>query len=240
MLVLGACSRRDEQTTVTGAQLEASVSTTPREAELNDAAKRWNQAMSQRDLSLLAGVYGVRVTFYGVPLRHDQVLQVLSDAFTKDPSFTQSIDDVRTGNGTRVRMKRTWVTLGAQHSETTWLQLAREDGKLVVVGQGDDKPEGPKIGRCEDLAQRVVLSTPRATSMMHAQANGYPNESRVVATPPEWPMYVVTIIDRTTPHPIAIGWFDVVPETGEVSDAFTGETLTPNRDLIAQMRTCKP
>jgi hypothetical protein len=137
-------------------------------------------------------------------------------------------------------MKRTWVTLGTQHSEATWLELARADGKLVVVGQGGEKREGPRVGRCEDLAQRVVLSTPRATSMMQAASNGHPNESRVVATPPEWPMYVVTIIDHTTPKPVAIGWFDVVPDAGEVSDAFTGETLTPNRDLIAEMRKCTP
>jgi hypothetical protein len=25
-----------------------------------------------------------------------------------------------------------------------------------------------------------------------------------------------------------------------VTDAFTGETVTPNRDLIAEMRKCKP
>jgi nucleosome binding factor SPN SPT16 subunit len=73
MLVLGACSRRDEGTTITGAKVDASA--TPRQAELDDAAKRWNQAMSQRDLSLLAKVYGMHVTFYGVPLRHDQVIQ---------------------------------------------------------------------------------------------------------------------------------------------------------------------
>jgi len=37
---------------------------------------------------------------------------------------------------------------------------------------------------------------------------------------------------------VAIGWFDVVPQTGEVSDAFGGETLKPDGDLVAALRNC--
>ena len=231
---------------MTAAKVDASMSATPREAEVHDAAQRWNRAMSQRDLSLLAGVYGTKVTFHGVPLRHDQMLQVLSDAFVKDPSFTQSIAEVRPGAGAdrRVRVKRKWVTLGVTHEQPTWLELSREDGKLVVTAQGDATSDArakqPNEDRCEELARRVVLSTPRATALMRAPGDGYPNEAYVALTPPEWPAWVVTVIDHTTPNPVAIGWFDVVPETGEVSEAFTGETLAPNRDLLAEMRKCKP
>ena len=70
----GACSRHDDETTVTSAKLQSS--TTPQEGEALAAARRWDAAMSQRDLSLLANVYGNRVMFYGVPLRHDQTIQI--------------------------------------------------------------------------------------------------------------------------------------------------------------------
>jgi hypothetical protein len=238
LLIATACSRHDDQTTITSAKVNGS--STPRENDALDAAKRWNAAMSQRDLTLIASVYGAHVMFLGVPLRHDQVVQVLSDAFVKDPSFTQSITDVKNPVPDRIEMKRTWVTTGKSHTDSTWLRLAREDGKLVVIEQGDPSSDArvssqsdTKQEYCDGLAQRVVMSTDKARALVDVPRgplqNGYANEVRVVA---------VTVIDHTTMKAVAIGWFDVVPQTGEVSDALGGETLKPNGDLVAQMRKC--
>jgi hypothetical protein len=238
LTVLGACSRHDDEITVTSAKVASTM--TPRERDAQDAAQRWNAAMSQRDLTLLAAVYGANVVFYGVPLRHDQVLQVLSDAFVKDPSFTQSITDVRMPAADRIELKRTYVVTGKSRNDPAWLKLAREDGKLVVVEQGDPTSDARLDARprakeeyCEGLAQRVVLSTDKARALV-----GHANEVHVVFAPPMWPAYVVTVLDKTQTRPVAIGWFDVVPQTGEVSDAFGGETLKPNGDLVAQLRNC--
>ena len=242
-----ACSRHDDKTTVTSAKVQSS--STPQENDSLAAARRWDAAMSQRDLSLLANVYGKNVVFYGVPLRHDQVIQVLSDMFVKDPSFTQSISDVRSPTADRIEMKETKVVTGKSRSDKAWLKLAREDGALVVVEQGDASSDArlaaqsnPKPEYCEGLAQRVVMSTEKARALVDVPRgpgnNGYANEARVVVAPPSWPAYVVAVIDHTTPKAVAIGWYDVVPQTGEVSDAFNGETLKPDADLVAQLRKC--
>jgi hypothetical protein len=247
-----ACSRHDdddEKTTVTSAKVQSS--STPQEHDALAAAKRWDAAMSQRDLSLLANVYGKNVVFYGVPLRHDEVIQALSDMFVKDPSFTQTISEVRMPATNRIELKQTKVVTGKSRSDRAWLVLAREDGALVVVQQGDESSDarivaqaGTKQEYCEGLAQRVVLSTAKARALIDVprgpKSDGKPNEVRLVAAPPTWPAYVVAVIDRTTPKPVAIGWFDVVPQTGEVSDAFGGETLKPDADLIAALRSCAP
>ena len=246
VLAFAACSKHDEQTTTTSAKVE---STTAPESDTLAAARRWDAAMSQRDLSLLANAYGKNVLFYGVPLRHDQVIQVLSDMFVKDPSFTQSMSDVKTPSADRVELDRKSVVLGKSRNDRAWLKLAREDGKLVVVEQGDQTSDArisaqsnTKEEYCEGLAQRTVLSTDKARALVDVprgpQQNGYANDVRVVATPPSWPDYVVAVIDKTTQNPVAIGWFDVVPQTGEVSDALGGETLKPNADLVAQIRKC--
>jgi len=242
-----ACSRHDDQTTVTSAKVQSS--STPQESDAVAAARRWDAAMSQRDLSLLSGVYGQNVVFYGVPLRHDQVIQALSDMFVKDPSFTQSISDVRTPAADRIELKQTKVVTGKSRSDKAWLKVAREDGALVVVEQGDASSDArlgaqtsAKEEYCEGLAQRVLLSTDKARSLVDVPrgpgGNGYANEVRLVVAPPSWPAYVIAVIDHTTPKPVAIGWFDVVPQTGEVSDAFGGETLKPNGDLVAALRNC--
>lgn len=248
-LLASACSRHDDddKTTVTSAKMQSS--STPQESDALAAARRWDAAMSQRDLSLLANVYGKNVTFYGVPLRHDQVIQALSDMFVKDPSFTQSISDVRTPAADRVELKQTKVITGKSRSDAAWLKLAREDGALVVVEQGDASSNArlaaqtsAKEEYCEGLAQRVVMSTDKGRSLVDVPRgrgnDGYANEVRLVLAPPSWPAYVVAVIDHTTPKPIAIGWFDVVPQTGEVSDAFGGETLKPDGDLVAALRKC--
>jgi hypothetical protein len=245
----GACSRHDDEdkTTTTSAKLQSSSS--PRENDALAAAKRWDAAMSQRDLSLLANVYGEHVVFYGLPLRHDQVIQALSDMFVKDPSFTQSISDVRTPLEGRVELKRTFVVTGKSRIEPAWLKLAREDGALVVVEQGDETSDariaaesGAKEEYCEGLAQRVVMSTDKGRALVDVPRgpgmSGNANEVRLVAAPPSWPAYVVAVIDHTTRKSVTIGWFDVVPQTGEVSDAFGGETLKPDADLIAALRSC--
>ena len=242
-----ACSRDDDKTTVTSAKVRSSSS--PRENDELAAARRWDAAMSQRDLSLLAGVYGKNVVFYGVPLRHDQVIQALSDMFVKDPSFTQSISDVKTPAADRVELEQTKVVTGKSRTDKAWLVLAREDGALVVVQQGDATSDArlaaqsnAKQDYCEGLAQRVVMSTDKARTLVDVPrgpgGSGYANEVRLVAAPPSWPAYVVAVIDHTTPKPVAIGWFDVVPQTGEVSDAFSGETLEPNAGLVAALRKC--
>ncbi|HEY2370038.1 MAG TPA: hypothetical protein VGH87_26755 [Polyangiaceae bacterium] len=243
-----ACSRHDDdKTTVTSAKMQSSSG--PQENDALAAAKRWDAAMSQRDLSLLANVYGKNVLFYGVPLRHDQVIQALSDMFVKDPSFTQSISDVRTPAADRVELEQTKVVTGKSRSEKAWLELAREDGALVVVEQSDADTDArlaaqtnAKEEYCEGLAQRVVMSTNKGRSLVDVPrgpgGSGYANEVRLVVTPPSWPAYVVAVIDHTTPKPVAIGWFDVVPQTGEVSDAFGGETLKPDADLVAALRKC--
>jgi len=239
LLVLATCSRREETTTTTTTSAAIDGSVTPREAEGVDAAQRWNNAMAQRDLAQLAHVYGAYVTFAGVPMRRAQLLQVLGDRFLKDPSFTQSIDEVRLAAPLLVQLDRTFVVLGTTHVEPTTLDLAREDGgKLVVVGESDTSPHAVNDARCVNLAMRVVLSTPRAREMLHAEGDGQPNVARVVATPPRWPAWVVAIVDRTTPREIAIGWFDVVPATREVSEVFTGETLAPAEKLVDAMQTC--
>lgn len=248
LAALCACSRHDEdKTTVTSAKVQSS--STPQENDAAAAAKRWDAAMSQRDLSLLANVYGKNVVFYGVPLRHDQVIQALSDMFVKDPSFTQSISDVRTPAADRVELKQTKVITGKSRNDQAWLKLAREDGALVVVEQGDASSDArlaaqtkAKEDYCEGLAQRVVMSTDKARSLVDVPrgpgGSGYANEVRLVLAPPSWPAYVIAVIDHTTPRPVAIGWFDVVPQTGEVSDAFGGETLKPDADLVAALRKC--
>jgi hypothetical protein len=247
-LFASACSRHDDdKTTLTSAKVQSS--STPRENDSLAATKRWDAAMSQRDLSLLSNVYGNRVLFYGVPLRHDQVIQALSDMFVKDPSFTQTISEVRMPANGRVELKQSKVVTGKAQSDSVWLVLAREEGALVVVEQGDAISDariaaqaGPKEEYCEGLAQRVVLSTEKARALVDVPRgpgnNGYANEVRLVAAPPSWPAYVIAVIDRTTPKPVAIGWFDVVAQTGEVSDAFGGETLKPDADLIAALRSC--
>ena len=241
-----ACSRHDDTTTITSAKVDGGAS--PRENDALDAARRWNAAMSQRDLTLLANVYGANVTFAGVPLRHDQVIQVLSDSFVKDPSFTQSITDVRSPVADRIELKRTWVTVGKSHSDSMWLKLAREDGKLVIVEQGDPISDArlsseadAKEDYCDGLSRRVVMSTDKARSLVDVPRGPQQvgaNEVRVVVAPPTWPAYAVAVIDHTTPKAVTIGWFDVVPQTGEVSDALGGETLAPNGELVAQMRKC--
>ena len=246
LAALASCSRHDDKTTVTSAKVQGS--NTPQENDAVATARRWDAAMSQRDLSLLARVYGKNVSFYGVPLRHDQVIQALSDMFVKDPSFTQSVSEVRMPSPERIELKHTKVVTGKSRNDKAWLKLAREDGALVVVEQGDASSDArlaapsAKEEYCEGLAQRVVLSTEKGRSLVDVPRgpgnNGYANEVRLVLAPPSWPAYVVAVIDHTTPKPIAIGWFDVVPQTGEVSDAFGGETLKRNADLIAQLRNC--
>jgi len=244
----GACSKHDEdKATVTSAKVQSSR--TPQENDALAAARRWDAAMSQRDLSLLANVYGRSVVFYGVPLRHDQVIQALSDMFVKDPSFTQSASELRMPSADRIELKQTKVVTGKSRIDKAWLKLAREDGALVVVEQGDADSDSrlaaqttPKEEYCEGLAQRVVLSTSKARALVDVPRgpgnSGYANEARLVIAPPSWPAYVIAVIDRTTPKPVAIGWFDVVPQTGEVSDAFGGETLKPDGNLIAALRSC--
>ena len=244
----GACSKHDEdKATVTSAKVQSSR--TPQENDALAAARRWDAAMSQRDLSLLANVYGKSVVFYGVPLRHDQVIQALSDMFVKDPSFTQSIAEAKSPAQDRVELKRTAIVSGKSRSDAAWLKLAREGGALVVVEQGDEASDARlsaqatgKEEYCEGLAQRVVLSTAKARALVDVPRgpgkDGYANGVRLVAAPPAWPAYVIAVIDQTTPKPVAIGWFDVVPQTGEVSDAFGGETLKPDGDLVAALRNC--
>ena len=232
----GACSRRDDPVTLTSAKLDG---TTPHDSDTRDTARRWDAAMSHRDLSLLSHVYGRKVIFHGVPLRHDQVILALGDMFVKDPSFTQSISDVRIPVDERVELKRTSVVTGKSRSDAVWLELARDGGALVVVRQGDESSDARLAApgeedRCEALAERAVLSTDKARAL----TGELTNEVRLVMGPPSWPAYVVAVIDRTTPKTVAIGWFDVVPETGEVSDTFGAETLNPDAGLLAQLRSC--
>jgi len=235
-LAVVACSRRHEEPTLTSATLDAAAST-PRESEVLEATRFWSRAMSQHEIALLSKAYGSRVIFYGVPMRRDQVLQALGDAFAKDPSFTQSIEEPRFVPPARVQMQRTWVAFGVPHTEEMWVELAREDGRLAVVLQGDQPDHRD---RCALLAYHLVLSSSRASELVHPEDSRRPNEACVVVMPPEWPTYVVAVVDHTTPRPVAIGWFEVTPKTADVTDAFTGETIAPSPSLVAQMRGCQP
>jgi hypothetical protein len=235
-LAVMACSRRHEEPTLTSATLDAAAPV-PRQSEMLEATRSWSRAMSQRDLELLAKAYGSRVIFYGVPMRREQVLQALSDAFAKDPSFTQSIENPRVILPARVQMTRRWVAFGVARTEEMWVELAREDGTLAVVLQGDQPDHRD---RCALLAYHLVLSSPRANELVHPPDSPRPNEARVAVMPPEWPTYVVAVVDHTTPRPVAIGWFEVTPKTADVTDAFTGETIEPSPKLVAQMRGCQP
>jgi len=229
LALAAACSRHDEQISVTSAKMDAA----PHDSDAIAAARRWDAAMSQRDLSRLSNVYGVHVDFHGVPLRHDQVLQALGDMFVKDPSFTQSISDVWTPAAEHVELERASVIAGKPRRDSVRLELARQDGALVVVRQSGESDDA-KDERCEALAERVVMSTDRARAL----TNDPRNEVRLVMAPPAWPAYVVVVIDRTTRRTVTIGWFDVVPETGEISEVFGGETLNPDATSVAQLRSC--
>ncbi len=233
-LALAACSRRHHETTLTSAQLDASV--TPREAEMFAVAHRWDRALAEHDLVQLGDVYAARINLYGVPVRRDQALQVWTDAFAADPSFTQSIDDVRVVPPMRVLMRRTWTARGETYVEDAWLDLRRELGELFVVGHGDP---ATARDRCAELAYRVALSSARAKELVRPEESAHENESLVAVIPPEWPTYVVAIVDRTTTHAVAIGWFEVDPRADSVTEAFTGETIEPDRRLVAQLRGCQ-
>lgn len=225
-----ACTKR-EAPTLTSAAVDAG---SPENAELATAAQRWNAAISQRDLSLLTNAYASHVTFYGIPLRHDQVIQIRSDEFTKDPSFTQSVADVRVVSPSRVELERKWVTLGTRHSEKASLDLVREDGRWVVAGEGEARASQANDA-CAGLATRMVLSSKKASALAGVDVN---NDVHVANEPPTWPMYSVAIVENEKDVATTVGWYDVVPSTGELSDALTGETLAADPGLVAQMRKC--
>ncbi|HEY1959733.1 MAG TPA: hypothetical protein VGH28_29190 [Polyangiaceae bacterium] len=265
LVLTAACSRqREHGTSLTSVELEAGPSA---QQSVADLSRSWNRAISQRDLSLLGPVYGADVDFYGAPLRRDQVVQVLSDAFTKDPSFTQTVLDVKATSPTRVEVKREWIRFGKKHKGVTWLEGKQEDDRWVVVGEGDSSsaernksrgPSGPSVPFCDDLAQRIALSTPEATALQ-AGPPGHV-DAKLVLGPPEFPAFAIAMTSQANGKPVTVAWYDVEPcflyspapnvkaapgvcvppgnASGAVTDVFTGHVLTAEPKLLVQMSKC--
>lgn len=264
LLVLGAGCSRHQSTTLTSIEMEAGAQG---QASAADLGRSWNRAMGQRDLSLLGPLYASEVTFYGAPLRRDQVIQVLSDAFTKDSSFTQKVLDVKTTSPTRVEVKREWIRFGKKYTGVTWLEGKQDDDRWVVVAEGD--AAAPQASFCDELSKRVALSTQTANALV-AGPPGHVDATVAVA-PPQFPGYAVAMTTTAngapTPgaravanHPVTVGWYDVEPcflyspapnmkaapgacvppggAEGAVTDVFTGHVLTPDTTLLEQMSKC--
>ncbi len=261
-ILLLSCSRHHEdQTTLTSAKLDAA---TTQQSQLEELVKRWNGAVSQRDPTLSDQVYGSRVELYGVPLRHDQILQVQKASFDADQSFTQKLERV-TVSGTRVDFTRKYVRFGKVKFEHAWIGGAQENGKWVVTSVGDDASDermkraaNVVVPRCEDLARRVAMSTKEATALVEGPPDNV--QTRVAASPPEFPAYAIVGTTMANNVPTTVAWYDVVacrlyepspspnPSSGAcvtpgnapgaVTDVFTGSVLTPDPNLLVEMSQC--
>jgi hypothetical protein len=212
------------------------------DTDLATTAQRWNSAIAQRDWTLLPQLYATMVDYHGVPLRRDQLVQVRRDTWTNDASFTQSIDHVAVVSPFRVEFARKWVTLGVPHTSRASLDFAREGERWVVVSESDAhadqaraNPDTPPAQPCDDLVVRVVMSTVKGLALAENKSR---NQIQITARPPEAPMYSVAVIGNDAHVRATLGWFDVFPSTGRVSDAFSGDTLLADADLVGQVRKC--
>jgi len=250
LVALAACSRQKD-VTLTSATLDASAA-----PPVTELARAWDRAMSQRDLTLLGPLYADEVTFYDVPLRRDQVIRVQSDAFMKDPSFTEKLLSVRATSPTRVEMKREWFRFGKKQTGTVWLEGERAGDQWLVTAEGARAPTGDF---CDQLATDVALSTGEAKALVE----GPPDHVRAVlaATPPEFPGYGVALIAQANGAPATAEWIDVEPctfyspgpnvktdpgacvppglATGAVTNVFTGAVLGPDPKLVTQLSKCR-
>ena len=264
LLVLATACSRHGTATLSSVELEASV---PQQQTLPALAKSWENAMALRDLSLLSPVYAESVSFHGAPLRHDQVIQILSDAFTKDPSFTDKLLDVKTTSPTRVEVKRQWVRFGKRYTGWTWLEGKQEDGRWVVAAEGDKQSDervasqkhgGPSAGFCDMLTKRIALATNEGRALVHGPPDH--TDAFVATAPPEFPAYSVAITTTANGTPTTVGWIEVEPcflyspapnvklapgvcvppggANGAVTDPFTGHVLTADPQLLTQMSKC--
>ncbi|HEX4512674.1 MAG TPA: hypothetical protein VH054_04035, partial [Polyangiaceae bacterium] len=206
-LFLVACSRSRHETTLTSATLDAAAS----QRDLVNLAEQWDRALALRDPSLVARVYADRVAFYGIPLRHDQVVSVQAFAIDADPSFTQRITKTRV-DGTRVAIDREWVRFGKQHTGHMWLTGAVEHGHWVVTSVGDDasdaraRPAPPAAAQsCEATATRVALSTREGNALVEGPPDHV--NVRIAATPPSFPAYAVAMTTMAAGVPTTVAWY---------------------------------
>ena len=256
LLVLGAaCSRhREEGVSLSSVNVEAGA---PAQQSLVDMGRSWDRAMSQRDLSLLGPLFATDVDYYGAPLRRDQVIQILSDAFTKDPSFTQKITDVKATSPTRVEVSREWVRFSKKYEGATWLEGKQENDRWVVAGVGAANAKAT-TSFCDDLAKRIALSTPEASALVAGPPGGV--DSKLVLGPPDFPAYAIAVTGAANGKPTTLAWYDVEPcflyspapnmkaapgvcvppgnANGAVTDVFTGRVLTADPKLLVQMSKC--
>ncbi len=256
-IVLLACSRH-EDATLTSATVDASA------RNVREMAEQWNRALANRDETLVTQIYGERVSFFGVPLRHDEIVRVQMAAFNADPSFTQKIERVHAA-GTHVDFTRRWTRFGNGKLAHAWLDGAQEGGRWVVTGVGDDASDArarraasAERPFCEQLAERIALSTREGSALVIGPPGNV--QTRVAATPPELPGYAVAFITDVKGRPTAVAWYDVFacklrepgpnPDksagacvtpggaAGAVTDALTGKVLTPDPNLLVEMSQC--
>lgn len=261
LVLAAACSRHHEGTSLTSVQLDASP---PAQGSLADLGRSWDRAMSQRDLSLLGPLFATTVTFYGAPMRRDQVIQVESDAFVKDPSFTQEALGVRTVSPSRVEVSRRWVRFRKKYKGTTWIEGKQENDRWVIASIGDTATDerfahrGPSASFCDELAQHVALSTPEAQALVSNPPERV--DTFVAVGPPQFPAYSIVATTTANGAKTTVGWYEVEPcflyspapnvkgspatcvppggANGAVTDAFTGRVLTATPALLTQMSKC--
>lgn len=145
-----APSRPDPPATPVGAARALPMDTEPGPSApstptLEDAifalAEAWNGAHRHDHVGRFDGLYGEKVVFYGVQLSRRLAVDKKRALLAASPGFQQRIGGLRViekgGRAHASFVKR--VTMGGQESNyPSYLEFAREDGRWVIVTEGDD------------------------------------------------------------------------------------------------------
>lgn len=224
----------------------------PIEAEIVTLTRRWNDALAKRDAQALASVYGARVQLYDKSIDRAATLKAKAAALASAKDYTQAISavevDLRDAARPKAVFDKKWVANGKADIVRGSLAFAKEGEKWVIVEESDAKTDDRRArvamkDTCESLVVGLVMSNAEVTRLVNGPTNpaaGHAsNGLRIAGGPPESPTYAVAVHESHADRLVTLGWFDVNPKTGVVTDAIDGSPQKVDPVLVEKVKaTC--
>ncbi|HEX4340067.1 MAG TPA: hypothetical protein VH062_29370 [Polyangiaceae bacterium] len=243
LLMLSGCSRapagnESTSTPATSAVAAASASppsiaTVPGSATPTDAksaVEHWNALHAKLDAKGLASVYADPVEFYGQRLPKERVLAMKTLQFERAKDYAQSLEDLRittpAPGRARAEFTKRWTQGGKPGSTAAVLELVSTPDGFLVTKETDGPSEAlknglKKPGSCEAAVIALVIATEPAKGLLETPmppGSGVTMGLRIGGEPPEQPTYSVAVHEDHPDHLATMGWYDVDPKTGSMTD----------------------
>ena len=234
----------------------APVAVDPLEAR----ARAWNDALNTKSAAALLPLYAQSVRFYTVKTPRETLLREKGIAFRAHPDFHQTVDRFVIA-GSRVAFRKEVSYGGKTRAYDAYLEF--KNGEIVVEGDQTTDANvvakanagvtdaaafsGTTAQRCNDaialVAKEPINDFMSSCAESVKKAGATDVGCAVTTLPPEQGKsdWAVRMYEDHPDHTVSLGWIDVDPEAGTVTDIISNAKVTFDpRAMALAAKECAP